>query len=385
MNKTILFLHSSSDLYGASKILLQTVDVWQRNGGKSIVILSENGLLVKELEKVGAEVLLFDLAILRRKYFNILGIINRLFTFVSVQIRMRSLIKSKKINIVYSNTVAVISGVFAAKISGIKHIYHIHEIIENPKVLKSFLDFVVCKLSDLNLVVSKAVLNNWNRNSSEKFRLLYNGIQFDKLKDFERDRFRESLGLKADEFVIGMIARVHYWKGQTYFLRIASQLLRKNNKLKFVMVGDAFPGYEYLYKEISDLINELGIASSIINLGFRTDVAQIMRALDLFILPSVLPDPLPTTVFEAMDAGLPVVGTNHGGVVEMIENGKSGILIPFDDPTEAAELIQKLINRPEALKLMGDEAFSRVKTVFSKGAYEEGILEIFQDFMRKNG
>ena len=71
-----------------------------------------------------------------------------------------------------------------------------------------------------------------------------------------------------------MVARVNLWKGQFYFLEIASLLKKKFPNLHFVMAGDAFPGYEYLYDEVRDLTQKLGLEDSVTNLGFRLDRLQ---------------------------------------------------------------------------------------------------------------
>jgi hypothetical protein len=131
----LLFLHSSSDLYGASKILLAINELCSKRGHRATVVLSEDGPLVQKLEAIGAAVVIADLGILRRQYLNPAGILNRLVANIQAYRLLTTLCKSEKIDLIYSNTTGVIVGVFVASKLGIRHLLHIHEIIENPYLL----------------------------------------------------------------------------------------------------------------------------------------------------------------------------------------------------------------------------------------------------------
>jgi glycosyltransferase involved in cell wall biosynthesis len=173
-----------------------------------------------------------------------------------------------------------------------------------------------------------------------------------------------------------MVARVHFWKGQTYFLDIAAQLKSRHSNLKFIMVGDAFPGYEYLYDEIRTRINSHQLEEDVIDLGYREDISRILYDLDIFILPSIQPDPLPTTIIEAMSSGKPVVATNHGGAPEMLKEGETGFLIPWNNAIEAANKIDSLIIDTGLRERMGKAGKLRVKDIFSLKKHEQEIIKL---------
>jgi glycosyltransferase involved in cell wall biosynthesis len=101
--------------------------------------------------------------------------------------------------------------------------------------------------------------------------------------------------------------------------------------------------------------------------------------MDIFILPSILPDPFPTVILEAMAAEKPVVATAHGGALEMIASGKTGFHIPHNSAKEAAGVLEKLISDKGLIKRMGKEARKRVLKKFSLSAYDKKILDIFFD------
>lgn len=374
----LLILHGSSDLYGASKILLVTVQLLVKKGYKPLVVLGHHGPLADKLVEAGAEIAFIRLGILRRKYKTPVGMLNRLSVLLKASRSLKRLIIEKQIEIVYSNTTAVLAGAFAAKAMGIKHVWHIHEIIESPKWLSRFLGKLVNRYSHTVIVVSAAVQQSWGQYvTADKLQLIHNGIDYSPYLQAS-GKLRIELGVSEDTVVVGMVGRVHYWKGQDYFLQIASQLNKKFPDLHFVMIGDAFPGYEYLYEQHSAIIHKENLQKKVTNLGYRTDVAELLQGFDILVLPSILPDPFPTVILEAMAAGKPVVATQQGGAMEMVENGHTGLWIPLNNATLAAAAMEPLVTDQTLRKLMGDRGRQKVLTQFSLEAFENKLINVFE-------
>lgn len=379
MTHRVLMLHGSSDLYGASKIFLFTAQALVGEGHHVLVCLSEEGPLVEALQSIGADVRIIRLGIVRRKYLNLTGLINRIGVLWKAKTRLSRLIKKESITLVYSNTAAVWIGAWISKRNGIPHYWHLHEIIEHPKWFFRFLKKLIHTYSDKILVVSKAVENHWRSNlPSDKFVLVYNGIDYEPYLHTGKS-LREELAIPKNVCIIGMIARVSPWKGQEYFLDIAKELNKKFINLFFIMTGDAFPGSEYVYKEVIKKINENKLNDFVIDLGFRTDVPNVLATLDILVLPSILPDPFPTVILEGMAAGKPVVATAHGGATEMLVNQQSGYLIPWDNASEAARLISPLIGDSKLRREMGLFNKNRVLTSFSLASFQKNIGGLFQN------
>ncbi|MCH7407956.1 glycosyltransferase family 4 protein [Belliella sp. DSM 111904] len=378
-HKRILMLHSSSDLYGASKIFLISIQALKKHGFEIDVVLSEDGPLVTEIKKEAINVHIQKLGILRRKYFNIKGLINRASTLYEAHSFLGKIIESRKIDIIYSNTSAVLVGGWVAKKHNLPHVTHLHEIIASPSWLKGFLGKVINKHSNLVIAVSKAVKDSWSdKIEPKKINLLYNGIPHQPYHEItskiNQDLPKESEG----KILIGMIARVNHWKGQHYFIEIAEQLSKTKSGLHFIIVGDAFPGTEHFVDSLLRKISRSGIKEKISYLGYRTDIPEILNTLDIFILPSILPDPLPTTVLEAMAAGKPVIATNIGGAREMVIDGDTGLLIPFDNAEVAAKAMLQLIENPELIQTMGKNGQERQKIAFSEDAYVDNFAKVIQ-------
>ena len=129
----ILMFHSNSDLYGASRILLFTIETFQNEGYYCKVILSSEGPLSNELEQLKVDYEIINLGILRRKYLNFKGIINRIKVTRKAWKALNRLIEKQKPDLIYTNTSGILISAFIAKKHNIKHIWHLHEIILRPK------------------------------------------------------------------------------------------------------------------------------------------------------------------------------------------------------------------------------------------------------------
>lgn len=376
----ILLFHSSSDLYGASRIFLQTVTLLRKHGHHCVVVLSNKGSLGQALELVGADVHIVNLGIIRRKYFNISGLFNRMQKWRNASTILNSIIRSHDIDLVYSNTASVLIGAWVARQNGLKHFWHIHEIIEQPKILHQFLSWQMRRGADKLIVVSDAVAKCWKKALSNKNSLIriYNGIEPNSQNGSMH--FRKQFNLPDDAIVLGLAGRIHVIKGQPYFLAIAEALKKRSDssKLYFFIAGDPYPGQEYLLDEMFDLIREYNLETAVHYLGKVDEMSNFYSAIDLLVVASVQPDSLPTVVLEAMQYGLPVVATAQGGALEMVQENETGIFIPLDNATLAAEKIYAIL--PAATRAqMGAAGKQRVATHFSQAAFEKNMLAVFEN------
>lgn len=368
-NKKVLVLHSSSDLYGASNSVFRSLLALQKIGMEPTLLLSEKGLLSEKVEKEGLNVRILRLGVLRRKYFNFFGLINRLYFIFKATLKIRLLIKKEGFGLVVSNASVILPGAFAAKLTGTKHVWHIREIIVKPTIVKNIITKILNFTGDLNVFVSKAARDNYKPALDlSKAQVIYNGIDYNVFFN-NKYNLKKEINVCQDKIVITMIARVNLWKGQKYFIEIAKNLLNQNNNLHFVLVGDAYPGFEYLIDEFQEFLKKYQLNESFSNLGFREDTYNILAGSDIFVLPSTSPDPLPTTVLEAMASARSVIATNHGGAMEMVVDGETGFLIPWNDALKAAVVIQKLIDDTQLRTKMGIKGQERLVANFSIDSY----------------
>jgi len=362
--KSILFLHSSSDLYGASRIFLQIVENTIKRGDKAVVVLSDEGPLSIRLRELGAELFIFKLGILRRRYMSPLGLINRLYYLVNSCVKLKKLIQVKKIELVYSNSTSVLVGAITCMITKTPHIWHIHEIMTPPWPLRQVQTYLMDHASNLQITVSKATESHWKSlvKKPEKIIQLFNGVDCEHYSTVKSP---------TGNICIGMIGRVNHWKGQPYFLEIAKEL---GPSFTYVMAGDPYPGYEYLLEENEFIRKKLNV--EVQNLGYVADNRDFFNQIHVLVLPSILPDPLPTVVLEAMAAGKPVIATRQGGALDMIKDGETGFFIPIKEPKEAANLIRPFLNNTVQIHQLSIQARERAKVHFSLERFNDEITRI---------
>jgi glycosyltransferase involved in cell wall biosynthesis len=154
---------------------------------------------------------------------------------------------------------------------------------------------------------------------------------------------RKELGLTGP--VAGLVAMIRGSKGHRFFLEAAREVLRALPETRFVIVGDGI-GYEDVKRRVS----EMGLEETVIMTGFRTDIPEVMAALDVLVLPSIRSEATSQVIPQALAMGTPVVATATGGIPEIIRDGETGRLVPPADPRALAQAI---------LSLLRDRAWAR--------------------------
>jgi glycosyltransferase involved in cell wall biosynthesis len=186
---------------------------------------------------------------------------------------------------------------------------------------------------------------------------------------------REQLNLNNNTVLVGMVGRVNLIKGQFYFIQIAAAAKAAGLNCHFVMIGDAYKGYEYLYPQLESQIDALGLQSSITNLYYQPNAAALIQQLNIFVLPSIKPDSFPVVILEAMAAGKPIIATNQGGAQEQIEDSVTGFLVPVNDASSAAQKLGVLVNNPDMRTRMGQAGAKKLQEQFSLATFNKNIVD----------
>ena len=376
----ILVLHVVSDMYGSSKVLLQAVTALKARGHKVCVVVSENGPLTEALELEGIETKIIRLGILRRRYLNVLGLLNRVGVLTRAFFALKKLYKQNQIDIIYTNTAPVIIGGILSKFTGIKNVWHLHEILEPSSFMHRFFGWMINATAQKVIVVSDAVYNNWaGRIDASKMIKVYNGFEASDIYvgvgANASANLREQLNLNINTLLVGMVGRVNLIKGQFYFIQIAAAAKAAGLNCHFVMIGDAYKGYEYLYPQLESQIAALGLQNTITNLYYQPNAVALIQQLDIFVLPSIKPDSFPVVILEAMAAGKPIIATNQGGAQEQIDDYVTGFLIPINDATIAAQKLGVLVNNPDMRTRMGQAGAKKLQEQFSLATFKKNIVD----------
>lgn len=352
MNRIVVF-HPSNELYGADRILVNALQSFPEEAEK-LVILPKDGKLTQLLESQVRNVIVViqpDLPIIYRAIFTPLGIARFIRKYYKFSRWLKQMHQERPFDLAYVNT---LSCSFILKVLyrlGIRRFIHVHEILENPKIVARGTAFLVDRYSQYTICVSKAVEQNlirWRSSLKRQTFCIHNGIS-------PIDQAPAVCAKGRVQFYL--FGRIMPKKGQWYLIKALSLLPNEVlEKAHFKIVGGSPPGKDYLEEDLRSSIIAAGLENVISLEGFCDDISQKMGQADVCIVPSLMRDPFPTTVLEAMSASKPVIATDHGGAAEVVVNDKNGFLIPPDAPQKFAQIIREMILNPDIIQPMGDAA-----------------------------
>ena len=380
--KRILYLHAGAEMYGADKVLLELIKGLDSKEFEAHVILPNDGVLVEALRQVGAKVSVLDYPILRRKYFNPKGIADyiRSYNFYAKQIALYA--REHSIDMVHNNTAAVLEGIYLKRKLKLPLIWHVHEIIVKPKAISDFINMLMGRYADKIVTVSQAVANHIKQSpfiKDSQVEVIYNGVDNAVYYPMDASSIREKFDIAQDALVIGMIGRVNAIKGQNDFIEAVEPLLEKNEQAVAFLAGGVFPGEEWRLDELDKRIASSSVVSQIHRIDYYDKTSELYNMFDIFVLPSIKPDSLPTVVLEAMACSKPVVGYNNGGIAEMVVDDKSGYLVKPNRPQELSNAISLLIDSSEKREKFGRVGYQRQKELFSLESYIKNFSEFYDN------
>lgn len=379
--KNILYLHAGAELYGADIVLLQLMKNLNKEKYKLHIILPCDGPLVEEMKNIGAKVTVLEYPILRRKYFNPSGMIKYYKEFRDKSKKIKEYCLENKINVIHSNTMAVLLGSKVCKDLNLYHVWHIHEIITKPNMVNKFLCKVISKSADRVIAVSNAVkdhLLSTGYFNTTPVDVIYNGVDNEVFNENnETDYLKKHYNIRNDEVVVGMIGRVNAWKGQESFLEALNKVLPKYPKAIGIMVGGVFEGEDWRMEQLKKAVSESPVKDRIIVDDYRKDSKNLHCLFDIFVLPSVRPDPLPTVVLESMASGNAVIGYRHGGVMEMVKEEYNGLFADICDTSDLADKIEILLKNDDLRKSYGEHSAKRQRESFSLTSYVANFEKVY--------
>lgn len=370
--KQLLFVHGSNDLYGASRILIQVLSILQATSLYQLhIILPYKGPLDAVLKEKGVTVSYKNLGVLRKKYISFFGLLNRGFKIISAVLFIKRYCKKNKITMVYTNTSVILSAAIAAKISGITHYTHVHEIPNDGLYAKGIGRFISWTSTKI-IVVSDAVKKHWEKYvPAAKIDRIYNGLAHPPTAN------NANAGAKKNELIITAVGRIIPSKGHAYLVEVARVVNQQLPNARFWIVGDTFRGYEYYEKEVRQKVIDYGLQEVVLFKGFQSNIEAILAETTVFFHPATTPDPFPTVLLEAVAAKVPLVCTNLGGAIEITNYGKAGVLVPEDEAQKAAELLLDFISNEAKQKQNVINATAHFNDICNYAAFEANIIQFF--------
>ncbi|MCD6460110.1 glycosyltransferase [bacterium] len=225
---------------------------------------------------------------------------------------------------------------------------------------------------------SKDSLVQFEKISKKRIEVIYNGIDLEKFPEkFSKSEIRKKLGFNLNDKLIGIIARLDPIKDHKSLIEAVSIIKDKFSNCKLLIVGDG-PMREHLEKQTE----KLNLKKNIVFLGMRTDVPDILMALDIFVLPSIM-EAASVTLLEAMSASLPVIASNAGGNKEIVVDGVTGILVEPQNPDQIAGALERLFTDKTSAENMGLAGRQRVEQNFTFDKMIEQYKNLYLESLKK--
>ncbi len=271
--------------------------------------------------------------------------------------KVRKWFRNRQIDVVHTHGYpAGVLGRLAAIFAGVPHlIHHVHSTYINlnrrnhliEKFLSGFTYRVICCSKAVRRFVSEQ-----EGIRSDRLMVIHNGVPDPKTEPAaELERLKSSLSIPTEARVIGCVASLVRHKGHRYLIEAASQI----ENVILVLVGDG-----PLREELEGLVAKLGIDGRVVFAGYQSDVTPYLQLMDVFILPSIEREGLGIAIIEAMALAKPVVASRLGGITEVVDDGRTGLLVPPGDSDALTAAIKRLLqstNETDAMRSLARKRY----------------------------
>jgi len=346
------------------------------------VVLPGEGELAADLRDAGVEVLVRPLAVVRRTLLTPRGLAAITADTARDAVALRSLARARGVALVHSNTSVVLSGAAATAAGRLPHVWHVREIYPGSAFERAWPAFRRLLLTAAALpCVSHATAVQFG-SSHEPVRVIPDGLAIDPRRA-PRTAARAALNLPGDAAVIAVLGRISSWKGQDVLVRALAEPELSARGAIALIAGEAWPGSEEREAAVRRLAQRLGVDDRVRFVGFRDDVENVYGAADIVAVPSTAPDPLPGAAIEAAAAGCAVIASAHGGLPEIISDGRTGRLVAPGDPSALAVAAAALLDDPSARARLGAEAAADVRGRFAPGVLLEAIHGLYDELLER--
>jgi sugar transferase (PEP-CTERM/EpsH1 system associated) len=296
-------------------------------------------------------------------------------------------------NIVHTRGWPTVDAVFAARCARVSHLVHgehgrEHSDIDGNNWKRNQVRRLVGHVVDRYVIVCdffRLWLNEMCRVKNERIVYIPNGVDTEKFRPLDcgsvlkarpselRERFRCQLGFPPDTLLIGTVGRLDPVKDFPTLMKGFRQIKDSFSGAKLVIVGDG-----PVRSNLSRLGKELGLDSSLIWLGERNDIPELLRSFDIFVQTSIF-EGMSNTILEAMASSLPIIATDTGGNPEVVSNGENGILVPVGGVTELSVALQKYLSDPVLRYKHGSNSRRRAIDCFDLSLMAARYAEMYEN------
>jgi glycosyltransferase involved in cell wall biosynthesis len=290
--------------------------------------------------------------------------------------RLVRLIKRRRIGLIHTHLFgAAVYGGVAARLCRIPVVSTLHGEPDLPAERREArLRYPVLRFGRGHVVlVSKSLERSFHareRFPQARTTVIHNGIDGAVFHPGSAAGVRESLGLTDEQVLVGAVGNFRPAKGLEVFVEAAGALAERDARYRFVIAGERDAA---IFPRVQDRVRELGLEDRLHVLGFRSDIGDVFRALDVYVSSSHREGFSLTTV-QALASGVSVVATRSGGPEEILEHNDSGLLVPVGNPKAIADAVHRVVTDPALASRLSKAGLARARDFSLErmlGRYEE--------------
>lgn len=364
----ILHVITNLDVGGAENLILAMVKNMDRTRyNASICCISHAGVLAAEFEKMGVRVL--SLGLMKKKGWD-----GKIITAIE------DVIKNEHIDVLHTHLYhANLFGSLAAKHCKTPSVMSIQNTYSHHKLHRRILNWYVSRFVRTIIVGSEDIKRDVMKNdwvASSKITVIDNCVDLDVIKSkVSREEMREQLSIPEGAVVLGTIGRLEEQKGHRFLIQALKLLCESEIQFFLVLVGEGKKR-----DELERLVEELSLQERVMFLGTRTDIGDLLMAMDIFIMPSLW-EGLSLSMLTAMAAEKPVIATNVGGVKKVLGDDEYGLVIESGKPEAIVYAIEKILNDKHAVKNKLVKAKALVYERYSAQSMVKSLEQIYSSMM----
>ncbi len=355
--RTIVFVNLYSEMGGGEYAIYNLLKRIDRSRFRPVMMFNRRGTFVEKVESLGIEtvVLPYETVMLRELVYP-----KRFYRMLKSSQRIAAYLRLHRADVIHCSDVLSLLLIASAVVRfRIPVVYGVIFFYEWMRIL--LFNVLAILLVDKIITNSSIVREYIEKRTfflSRKFEVIHLGVDrsvFRPSRNGDTNVLRAELGLSSTTPLVGMVGRYDPQKGHKIFLEAASAVLRERPDVRFVVIGgvlfsDVFPFYREYFENVIQCSRGLGLGERVSFMPYREDMPEVMRSLDLLVLPSTR-EGFGLVVLEALASGVPAVVSDSAGAVEVVKDLPSIFVAKNGDPQSFAEQIA------HALESVGQGAF----------------------------
>ena len=388
--KRVCFYSVSTQLGGAEKSLLDLVKSLRRLEDAKvegwILFPKSKGPFVDEVKKEGIPYAVLPMPRFFLKMSRLTPWLSLLYGILAVPkmviylVRWTKLMRRRKVGLIQTNGLKchLLAALFWPFLR-VPILWHLRDIYSSGG--SRILLIILMRIIPVRMIANSHATARALDSTGKRITLVYNGLDPDVWSPQPNAHYREIFGVSRDVPVIGIVGVLARWKGQLQFLEMAKKLLSLKVQARFVIVGEAIydtAGDSNFKQELLKKSQELGLSNLVHFAGFEKDSVQAINSLDVLVHASVQPEPFGRVIVEAMACGVPVVASGAGGVLEYVEDGKTGRIFPPGDVGAMADAVKELLDSQSIREEIRKNARHLFLTRFTLESHVKSLLEVYR-------